>query len=140
MTSNLDKDEEARLEDFLRPPHIAVVATLSRSGMPQLSPNWYGYKDGRLIISTTKDRIKFRNLSRDKRIAVCIYSEPAATDYATVRGQAEIIDGESIWPDTRMIEERYVAAELVDGNLRRMRTEGRILISLLPESVVFRNV
>ena len=140
MTSKLSEAEEARLEEFLRPPRIAVVATLSRSGMPQLSPNWYGYRDGRLLISTTKDRIKFQNLTRDKRIVVCIYSEPSAADYATVRGQAEIIDGEAIWSDTRMIEERYVPSEQVDGNLRRMRGEGRILISLVPDRVVFRNV
>ena len=126
--------------NFCDRPRIAIVATLSRNGMPQLSPNWYGYKDGKLIISTTKDRVKFRNLSRDNRIAVCIYSEPAATDYVTVRGTAEIIDDESIWPDTRMIEERYVPSEQVDSNLRGMRSEGRILISLVPESVVFRYV
>ena len=137
---NLSEHEATRLEEFLRPPRIAVVATLGRSGMPQLSLNWYGYKNGRLIISITKDRIKFRNLSRDNRIVVCIYSEPGAADYATVRGHAEIIDDESIWPDTRMIEERYVAAEQVDANLRELRKESRILISFVPESVVFREV
>ena len=137
MTKTLSTDETARLERFLRPPRIAVVATIGPSGMSQLSPNWYWYTDGRLIISTTKDRVKYRNLSRDNRIVVCIYSEPEAAEYVTVRGFAEITDDDSIWPDTRVIEERYVAAELVDANLREMRNESRVLISVAPESVVF---
>ena len=137
MTQTLSTDDLARLEQFLRPPRIAVVATLGPSGMPQLSPNWYWYTDGRLIISTTKDRIKFRNLSRDNRIVVSIYSEPGAQEYVTVRGYAEITDDDSIWPDTRVIEERHVPAEQVDANLRGMRKESRVLISVVPEGVVF---
>ena len=140
MTQSLSAGELAQLERFLQPPRIAVVATLGPSGMPQLTPNWYWYTKGRLIISITKERIKFRNLSRDNRIVVCIYSEPGAEEYVTVRGYAEITDDDSIWPDTRAIEERYVAAEQVDANLREMRKESRVLISVVPESVVFGGV
>ena len=140
MTSGLGKDEMARLEEFLGPSRIAVVATIGRGGAPHVTPNWYRFADGRLTITTRKETIKSRNLSRDSRITVCITSEPLAENYATIWGRAEISDGESIWPDTRMIEERYVPSELVDGNLRRMRTEGRILISLVPDRVVFRDV
>ena len=60
----LTPEEVTRLEEFLRPPSIAVVATVGRSGMPQLTPNWYRFAEGRLAISTTKERIKYRNLMR----------------------------------------------------------------------------
>ena len=140
MTQSLSAGELAQLERFLEPPRIAVVATLGRSGIPQLTPNWYWYTNGRLIISITKARIKFRNLSRDNRIVVCVYSEPGAQEYVTVRGRAKITDDDSIWPDTRAIEERYVAAQQVDANLHEMRKESRVLISVVPESVVFGGV
>ena len=137
MTSGLTPQETARLEEFLSPSRIAVVATVGRTGMPQLTPNWYRFANGRLAISTTKDRIKYRNLSRDRRLAVCIYSEPRALEYVAIRGLAEIIDDDSIWPETQAIVERYVAAENVGARMRYLHTEPRIIISLAPERVFF---
>ena len=127
-----------RLEEFLGPPRIAVVATVGRSGMPQLTPNWYRFANGRLTVSTTKERIKFRNLSRDPRLAVCIYSEPLAVEYATIQGPAEIHDDESIWPETQAIVERYVPPDLVAARMRELRAQNRVIISMAPERVIFR--
>ena len=75
MTSTpLNGADLARLEKFLEPSRIAVVATIHRSGMPHLTPNWFVYEGDRIAISTTKERIKYRNLSHDPRMSVCIYS------------------------------------------------------------------
>ena len=104
----LSPKEEARLSAFLEPPRIAVVATIGRTGMPQLTPNWYRYSAGKLTVSTTKERFKYINLVRDNRMAVCIYSDTAAHEYVTLRGTVEIRDGDDIWPDTLAIVERYV--------------------------------
>ena len=132
MTPSLTAEEASRLEEFLRPPRIAVVATVGRSGMPQLTPNWYRYANGRLAVSTNKERIKYINLMRDPRLAVCIYSEPRAGGYVTLRGQAEVSDDESIWPETQAIVERYVAPENVDSRMRLLRAQNRVIISLVP--------
>ena len=133
-------EELARFEEFLKPSRIAVVATVGRTGMPHLTPNWYVYADGKVAISTTKERIKYRNLSRDRSLSVCIYSEPQALEYVTVVGQAEIIDGDSIWPVTKAIVERYVEAASVEDRILRLRQENRIIISLTPERVHFRGM
>ena len=106
MPPGLTAKELAQLQEFLGPTKIAVVATLGPTGMPQLTPNWYRFANGRLSVSTTKKRVKYRNLSRDDRLAVCICSEPLAGEYATLWGRAEILDGDSIWPETQAIVER----------------------------------
>ncbi len=139
MTSGLTNDELARLEEFLEPSRIVVVATIGGTGLPQLTPNWYKFVDGRLTISTTKDRIKYKNLLRDSRMTVCIYSEPRAADYVVLSGRATIMDGEEIWPYTEAVIERYVPEGTVAERIERMRTEGRVIISLEPERVRFRN-
>ena len=138
MAQQMTAEESARLEEFLKPSRIAVVATVGRTGMPHLTPNWYVYVDGKVAISTTKERLKYRNLMRDHSLSVCIYSEPQALEYVTVVGQAEIIDDESIWPVTRSIVERYVEAASIEDRMRRLREESRIIISLAPERVHFR--
>ena len=140
MATNLTADEMAQLEEFLKPSRIAVVATIGKTGIPQLTPNWYVFQDGRLAISITKERVKYRNLSRDSRLAICIYSEPRAAEYATVVGVAEVIDDESIWPVTRAIVERYVATDAVEQRMHMLRTQYRVIVSLVPEHVVFRAV
>ena len=139
MTSKLTGDELTRLEEFLEPSRIVVVATTGGTGQPQLTPNWYKFADGRLTISTTKDRIKYKNLSRDPRMTVCIYSEPRAADYVVLSGRATIMDGEEIWPYTAAVIERYVPEGTVPERIERMRSEGRVIISLEPERVRFRN-
>ena len=54
-----------RLREFISPPRIAMVATIGKDGLPQLTPNWYAYTDGEIIISITKQRVKYRNVIRD---------------------------------------------------------------------------
>jgi len=134
----LTPEEARRLEEFLTPSHIVVVATIGRNGMPHLTPNWYAYANGRLMISTTRERVKYRNLSRDNRMTVCIYSEPRARDYVTLWGHVTIRDDASIWPDTRAIVERYVPPQDVEARLQQLRTQNRVILDLTPERMLFR--
>ena len=128
----------ARLEEFLAPSRIAVVATVGRTGMPQLTPNWYHFANGRLNISTTKERVKYQNLSRNPSLTVCIYSDPMARDYVVLSGQAQVTDGDSIWPETQAIVERYTEAGVVEERMSQLKQQDRVLITLEPERVVFR--
>ena len=82
-------EDKRRLVNFLEPSHIAVIATIGPSGAPQLTPNWYCVRDGKILISTTKERVKYRNLVRDNRMSICVYTEATAEDYATVWGAGD---------------------------------------------------
>ncbi len=131
-------EEMARLEEFLKPTRIVVVVTLDGSGMPQVTPNWYVFSDGKLHISTTKERAKYINLARDNRLALCIYSGTDAGDYVSLYGHADISDDDSIWPITHAIVERHVPADGVEDRMATLRTQNRVILSLTPERVVFR--
>jgi PPOX class probable F420-dependent enzyme len=131
-------EDARRLEEFLTPSRMVVVATIGPSGMPHLTPNWYYYAHGTLMISTTKERVKYRNLTRDNRMTVCIYSEPVAQDYVTLWGHVNIRDDNSIWPDTRAIVERYVPAPGVEARMQQLRLQNRVIIDFTPERVLFR--
>lgn len=134
----ISAENRAKLAEFLEPSRIVVVATIGRNGMPQLTPNWYWFDGETISISTTKNRVKYRNLSRDPRMSVCIYSEPRAADYAMVTGTVTISDDESIWPTTRKIIERYADPDRIERQLAEMRTQGRVILSLTPATVAFR--
>ena len=138
MPTTLTQDELSKLKKFLEPTKIAVVATIGSDGVPHLTPNWYVYMDGKVAISTTKQRVKYPNLVRDPRLSVCIMTEPLAEEYVTVRGAAEIIDDESIWPITEAIVRRYVSPEGVQPRMEQLHQEERVIISMTPERAHFR--
>lgn len=139
MPTSMTDNQRARLAEFLEPSRIVMVATIGRDGVPQVTPNWYFFDGDRVAISTTKDRMKYRNLSRDPRMTVCIASEPMAQDYVTMSGPVEISDGGEIWPTTRSIIGRYMQTDNVDGMIERMKSEGRVILWLTLEKVTFRS-
>ncbi|MEO7235283.1 MAG: TIGR03618 family F420-dependent PPOX class oxidoreductase, partial [Lapillicoccus sp.] len=70
----------------------ATLATIRRSGLPQLSVvtfGWYPDEDGRALvrISTTDGRAKVANLRRDPRASLLVQQGWA---YAAVEGSVEL--------------------------------------------------
>ena len=122
------------ITNYLAASHIAVIATLNRRGSPHLTPNWYRYDGQVLTFITRKDRLKYLNLQRDNRIAVCIYDPPVASNYVVISGTATCNDGD-IWDEARRIIARYTAPERVDDYVARWQTEPRVLITVTPERI-----
>ena len=122
---------------FLSASRIAVMATISKDGTPQLTPNWYRYDGKVLTFITTRERVKYFNLRRDNRISICIYQEPGATDYIVIRGTATL-DDQDIWDEARCIAERYTEPELVDEHLERWKQQPRVLVTVTPQRIFTR--
>lgn len=137
MSSQAEIDQ---LASFLAPSLIAVAATVGADGMPQLTPVWYVYRDGALLISVTKERLKYKNLARDPRLSVCVYGPPLAKVYATLVGKVELADDDSIWEPTQAICARYMAPDEVEPWMEMLRTENRVLITLRPDRVVYKDL
>lgn len=130
----------AFLNKYLSTSRIAVVTANGESGYPQVTPNWFNWDGQRLSISTTKDRFKYKNFTRDPRVTVLIYEEPMAVDYVQLRGEIEIQDDADIWGPTRAILGRYLRADKADDYIQKMKdTEERVVLWLKPDRIVRRN-
>ncbi len=77
-------------ERFLRGRRVAVLGTIGKDGAPVLTPIWYMYRDGRLLMRTGKDSVKARNIQRDPRVTVCVQDERPPYASITVYGRAAI--------------------------------------------------
>jgi PPOX class probable F420-dependent enzyme len=78
--------------DFLRSNHQAVLATFRADGRPQLSPVTVTIDAaGRVIISTRETAIKVRNLRRDPRASLAVFTERFYGTWVQVEGNAEIV-------------------------------------------------
>ena len=77
---------------FLKTHHRAVMATYRRDGRPQMSPVGVGVDEtGRVIMSSREPAYKVRNLRRDPRVSVCVFSDAFYGEWLQIDGQAEII-------------------------------------------------
>ncbi len=83
--------DEARA--YLRDHHRAVLATMRADGAPQMSPVTVGVDaDGRAVISTRETAMKTRNLRRDPRAWLCVFSDQWYGPWIQVEGDVEIVE------------------------------------------------
>ena len=124
--------DPARQEEFLRTMPNAIVATIRRSGLPQLTPNWYVWTGSEFWISTADWTAKTRNLRRDDRIVLCI-DDPASGDYVQVVGTALLIEGDAVREPTLELIRKYRAEADVIPHWDAINAESdRVLIVVKP--------
>ena len=69
---------------------LANLATVNRDGSPQVTPVWYGYRDGKFMIITHDSVLKTRNIRRDPRVSVSIATPDVPYAYLLAQGKARV--------------------------------------------------
>jgi PPOX class probable F420-dependent enzyme len=130
-----DAVDAARLIEFLRPRHRAIVVTRRKDGSPQMSPVSFGVDaEGRIVIATYPQRAKIRNARRDPQVSVCVISDEWNDPYVQVDGTAEVLDlPEALEPLVEYF--RVISGEHPDWDEYReaMRKQGKCLLRITPQ-------
>jgi PPOX class probable F420-dependent enzyme len=123
--------------EFLRQPHIGVLATLRRDGRPYTVPVWFLHEDEAFWITGTYDRVWCKQLLADPRASLCVEATTPVAGHVGVDGTvaAHELPGFDIWPVSRRLVEKYVAPAQREPFLANMRTEHRLLFRLVPDVV-----
>lgn len=130
----------AEVEEFLQAPRYAVVGTVRKDGTPQLTPVWYLYESGRVYVSVSVNSAKYRNLSRNPGVCLCIASEHPDARAVMVYGEAELIPQESTrydqihWRITRRYSDSDEEAQAFIESLPI--EEKRALIAVTPDKLI----
>jgi PPOX class probable F420-dependent enzyme len=126
--------------EFLAQPHIGVLATLRRDGRPYTVPIWFLHHDDAFWITGTYDRVWCKQLFQDPRASLCVEAAAPVAGHVGVDGAVtthELPDFD-IWPISRLLVDKYIAAEHREAFFANMRTEHRLLFRLTPD--VFRAI
>ena len=125
----------AEREEFLKQPHVAVLATIGPGNRPHAAPIWYLYEDGRFVMSTRRGSQKHRNVERNGQ-AVLVIDDREPPYYAVmIQGTVEI--GPSLTPETQLRMSTRYLGETAGRAYRQRRSPGESLtISLRPERFV----
>ncbi len=119
---------------FLAEKRFAVLATINSKGVPQQTVMWYDLEGDEILMNTTAERVKFRNLSRNPWVSICV---PDGYYYVTLVGTARLIDDPVIGQrDIARLARRYHPAEVADRQIKMYQTQHRVTIHIAVTSVV----
>jgi len=127
-----------RLDQFLQEPHVGVLASLRRNGLPYTVPVWWLWHEDAFWLTGTYNRVWCAQLLADPRCSLCVETTGASAGHIGVDGSAEPFElpDFDIWPISRLLAEKYaggIPGGDVDGFLANMKTEPRLLFRLEPE-------
>jgi PPOX class probable F420-dependent enzyme len=110
-------------------PHIAAVTTLLPDGTPMTHPMWIDADDEHLIINTETGRQKFRNIVRDPRVTVAIWTADQPYLYAEARGTVvETVTGPEARAHIDELARKYTGADYANP----VGTE-RVIVKIRPD-------
>ena len=121
----------AAVRAFLEEPHYAVMATVNRSGTPQLTVMWYALhpEEDVVLLNSSRGLLKVKNLQRDPRMALCVED---GDRYVTLEGTAELVEdrAEQEREVNGHIAPRYVGQRLGSRRWEAIERSDRIGIRL----------
>lgn len=124
-----------RLKALLDTPVFVVVGTVQPDGSPQLSPVWAARDGDHVLISTTADRRKKKNLDRDPRVTVVVQDPASPYEYAEIRGTAEMTtEGGAELIDKLSL--KYTGKKYAEFNPASAQDAERVVVRVVPRKVV----
>ena len=121
----------AEVREFLEEPHYAVMATINRSGVPQLTVMWYALHPSEdvVLLNSSRGLLKVKNLRRDARMAVCVED---GMRYVTLEGTAELVEdrGEQEREVNDYIAPRYIGQRLGSQRWEAIKRSDRVGIRM----------
>ena len=122
----------AAYDDLLTATNTAILVSLGVDGAPHASPVWFLYDDGRIVVSTTADRQKHRNLVRDPRVAFTVVDPAKPLRYLEVRGTVELAEDEgNVVRDRIAVKHGFADGEAFDAPGAR-----RVNVTIVPTRVI----
>lgn len=97
----LNKQE---IEDLLNKEEIVFIATSRTDATPHIAPIWFVYHNGKIYFETDITTVKFQNIKRNKKVALCFGGKNTYIVEGTVRWWKE---DEAPLPFRKMFWEKY---------------------------------
>jgi len=113
-------------------PNFAHIATIMADGSPQVSPVWVELDGDRIVVNTAEGRTKPRNMRRDPRVAISVYSQQNPYSCAMIRGRVVKDTHEGADEGIDRLAKKYLGQ---DSYPFRMPEEKRVTFVTEPEHV-----
>lgn len=124
--------------DLLTSPVCGVLTTLLPGGAPQSSVVWVDYDGQHVLLNTTLERQKGRNLRRDPRATVLVIDPNDTSRWIEVRARVAEITTTGAEAHADALTRRYTGKQKFYGDIyavERKQQETRVIVRLEPLKV-----
>ncbi|HEY8776257.1 MAG TPA: TIGR03618 family F420-dependent PPOX class oxidoreductase [Gaiellaceae bacterium] len=108
------------VDEFLRKPNPAVVASLRRDGSPHTVATWYAWEESRALLSMEENRLRLRFMRRDPRVALTVLDHDDWGRHVSLLGRVVAIDEDVGLRDIDRLAVRYTGEPFRTRDRRRV--------------------
>jgi PPOX class probable F420-dependent enzyme len=109
----------AAVDEFLRRPNPAVVASLRRDGSPHTVATWYDWDDNRVLLNMDESRLRLRFMRRDPRVSLTVLDETGWHRHVSLLGRIVSLEEDRDLRDIDRLALRYTGEEFRTRDRRR---------------------
>jgi PPOX class probable F420-dependent enzyme len=109
----------AIVDEFLRLPNPAVIASVKPDGAPHTAATWYLWEDGRLLVNMADTRKRLDYLRENPRVSLTAISDDNWYRHLTLEGRVTTIEEDGDLSDIDRLSKHYT------GNPYRARDQAR---------------
>ena len=111
--------------------NFATLATINPDGSPQTSVVWVGLHGDAVVFSSTAERQKVRNITRDPRVSLTVFDLANPYRSVEIRGTVDLVDDpDRVLP--KRLSQKYLGTEPPEEGADVRRVIGR----LTPQKVI----
>jgi PPOX class probable F420-dependent enzyme len=124
--------------DFFREPFLAVLTTMMPDGTPQSSIVWTDYDGGCVLVNTTLERQKGRNMRTNPKVAILVIDPRDSTRWIEVRGRVRELTEEGAEAHADKLAERYTGKRHFYGDIKpveQKQKETRVIAKIEPVKI-----
>lgn len=123
---------DADLKALATGKNFAALTTILPNGHPQTQIMWVSADDDHVLINTEAGRQKYRNVTADPRVTVCVFNSDNPYQYVEARGRVVgTVDGDAARENIDELSQKYMGAPY--GN--PIGPLGRVLLKIEVEKI-----
>lgn len=124
--------------DLLIEPIHGVLATMMPSGQPQASIVWVDYDGMYILINTTLEQQKGRNVLANPKVSLLVIDPKNSSRWIEVRGKVVEITREDAETHADKLTQRYTGKQRFYGDVypvEQKQKETRVIVKIEPTKV-----
>ena len=108
------------IDEFLRLPNPAVVASLRSDGSPHSAATWYLWDGERALLNMDESRLRLRFMRRDPRVALTALGDDEWYRHASLLGRVTEIREDDGLADIDRLARHYTGSPFGSRTARRV--------------------
>ncbi len=114
------------VEELVRRPNPAVVATVREDGTPHSAATWYDWEAGRVLLNMDSSRLRLRFMIERPDVSLTILDDESWYRHITLVGRIEEMGDDAGLRDIDRLAIRYTGAAYPDRGHRRVSAWVRV--------------